>query len=98
VLTGVYPYYESLRSKEVQERVKKGEKPYVDPRWRTRSFAEGKLVELIDRCFEYDPDKRIDIFETVQFLRAAVAENERHHLHEDELAKKGLAGAKRSKL
>lgn len=77
-LTGLSPFYDTCyHTKEVQERVKKGDKPYIDPRWRTNSFAEGKIVELIERCFEYDPEDRIDIFEAVRFLRDAVEENER---------------------
>jgi serine/threonine protein kinase len=77
-LTGLSPFYESCyHTSEVQEKVKKGEKPYIDPRWRNNSFAEGRIVELIERCFEYKPEDRIDIFEAVRFLRDAVAENER---------------------
>jgi len=30
------------------------------------------LAELIPKCWVYDPDKRIDIFELVEQLRAAV--------------------------
>lgn len=84
VLTGVYPFYDTLETKEVQKKVKAGEVPYIDERWRTRSYAEGKLVELIERCYAFKPDERIDIFDTVRFLRDAVEENTRHHLHEDQ--------------
>ena len=48
---------------------------YIDDRYRTRSFAEGKLVEIMERCWVYDPVKRADIFEVVRFLRDAVEEN-----------------------
>jgi len=68
----------------VKKKVKAGEVPYIDERWRTRSYAEGKLVELIERCYAFKPDERIDIFDTVRFLRDAVEENTRHHLHEDQ--------------
>lgn len=57
--------------------VKQGEKPKLDTRWKEHSFAEGKILELLERCFEYDPDKRINMFETVEFLERAVEENAR---------------------
>jgi hypothetical protein len=40
-----------------------------------RSFAEGKLVELLERCWEPDPSKRVDVFEVVRFLREAITDN-----------------------
>jgi serine/threonine protein kinase len=76
ILTGLSPFY-TLKSKEAVEKVKRGEKPYIDPRWRNHSFAEGKIVELIERCYPFKAEDRIDIFQTVQFLRDAVHENER---------------------
>ncbi len=48
---------------------------YVDPRFRKRSFAEKKLVELMEKCWIYDPNDRISIFETVEFLRNVIKEN-----------------------
>ena len=60
----------------VQEKLIDGELPYIDPRWKERSFAEGKLVELMERCWIYDPDERIGIFEAVEFLESAIEENE----------------------
>lgn len=89
-LTGVYPYYDVLEMKAVKEKIKKGEKPFIDPRWRERSFAENKLVELIEKCYQYNPDDRVDIFEMVKFLRSAVEENTKNHLHEDELVVKDM--------
>lgn len=75
VLTGLSPFYDTPHTKDVQEKVKAGEKPFFDSRWRNRSFAERKIVELLERCFEFDPEERIDMFEVVKFLREAVAEN-----------------------
>jgi hypothetical protein len=31
----------------------------------------------MERCWMYEPDKRIDIFEVVQIFREAVAENKK---------------------
>ncbi len=49
----------------------------MDPRYKERSFAEEKLIELMEKCWKYDPDDRISIFEAVDFLRRAVKENEK---------------------
>ena len=54
-----------------------GKRGYIDKRYRTRSFAEGKLVEIMERCWEQKPSDRADIFEVVRFLRDAVLENKR---------------------
>jgi hypothetical protein len=50
-------------------------KPYIDPRFLERSFAEKKLAEIMVLCWEYDPVKRPDINTLVQVLREAVEEN-----------------------
>jgi len=84
ILTGLYPFYElKVSTMDVQAKVIAGDHPYIDPRWRNHSFAEGKIVELIDRCQKYKADDRIDSAEAVTFLRAAVEENNRHYRHED---------------
>ena len=53
------------------------ERAYVDPRYRHRSFAEAKMVEIMEQTWEFDPTQRIDIFAVVKFLRDAVEENRR---------------------
>ena len=53
----------------IQERIIQGERPYIDPRFRTRSFMEGKLVDIMEQCWEHDRTKRIDIFSVVRFIR-----------------------------
>ena len=49
--------------------------PYVDERYRERSFEEGKLIELMEKCWAYDPSKRCTAFEAVSFIRNAVKES-----------------------
>lgn len=44
----------------------------AEENYQNRSFAEGKLVELLRRCWELDPSKRIDIFQAVRFLQDAI--------------------------
>lgn len=83
IVTGLYPYH-AFTADEAKERVAQGLRPDVDPRWRQRSFAERKLLELVDWCWEYQANKRPDIFQVVAFLETAVEENNRRYLQEDE--------------
>jgi hypothetical protein len=62
---------------DAQKKVNKGERAFIDKRYRTRSYAEGKLVELMENCWVDDPAKRVDIFEAVRFLRNAVKEDKK---------------------
>jgi hypothetical protein len=57
---------------------------YIDPRWRTRSYVEGKLVEIMEKCWKYNPDERIDIFEVVRLLRDVLKESKRRKAKEKE--------------
>jgi serine/threonine protein kinase len=72
MLTGLLPFYDVESGSEVRRRVRKGKTPYIDPRYKNRSRAERKMVEAIERCWEYDPDERIDIFGVVKILREGV--------------------------
>jgi len=72
VLTGLNPFYDAETTKAVIKKVRKGEKAYIDPRWKESSPAEAALAEIIPRCFEYDPQSRISIFEIVDHLTQAV--------------------------
>jgi serine/threonine protein kinase len=78
LLTGVNPFYDEARTEVVQQTVVNGEKPYIDPRYRSRSFAEGQLVEIMERCWTFDADERPDIFEIVRLLKAAHELNKHH--------------------
>lgn len=80
LLTGLYPFYQHCHSKSVQKRVKNKETPYINPKWRTRSFAERILVDLMNQCWAYEPEHRIDIGQLVLRLREAVAENEKRRI------------------
>ena len=67
--------YETDDDGVVQKKLIDGKTAYVDSRYRERSFAEKKLIELMEKCWIYDPDERISMFEAVEFLRKAVKEN-----------------------
>ena len=76
LLTGLRPFYQTLDLSEMQEKTMAGETSPIDDRYRTRSLEEGKLVEIIERCWAFDPDDRPTIFEVVEFLRQAVTESD----------------------
>ena len=71
LLTGSWTF-PGLEPKELRKKVIGGALPYVDPRYKTHSYEEGVLVDLMMKCWEYDPDKRIDIFGVVKALEEAI--------------------------
>ena len=73
-LTGLWVFYENEDDEVVQEKIIKGETAFIDPRYRTRSLAEKRLVEIMEKCWELKTQDRIDIFEAVRLLRQAVEE------------------------
>jgi hypothetical protein len=73
--------FETLSEAKLQKMVMTGKTAFIDPRFKKRSFAESKLVEIIPLCWVYDPRKRIDIFQLVDFLREAVRENKVYKNH-----------------
>ena len=79
LLTGRVPFYNlnSDHGDEVKEMVKNGTRPFLDPRWKNRSYAEGKLVQIIQKCWRQDPTKRIEIFEAVRRLKEVQKEHKR---------------------
>ena len=82
LLTGRSPYRKLWKKKNTRDQMDKiiatGETDYIDPRFLERSYGEQKLVEVIRRTWEYDPDKRIDVFGIVKLLRKATEENKKH--------------------
>ena len=73
-MTGLWPFYENEDDGFVQKEIIGGKTAFIDDRYRTRSYAEGKMVELIEQCWRYNPQDRPDIFEVVRFLRNAIQE------------------------
>lgn len=71
LLTGLWVYYEmkTLAAKPKMEKIKVGELPYVDPRYRNRNYIQDRLITLMEQCWKFNPDERIDIFSTVAYLR-----------------------------
>jgi aspartyl/asparaginyl beta-hydroxylase (cupin superfamily) len=79
----------ALSKKYLQEMVKDGKTAVIDPRYVNASYAEAKLVEIIQLCFAYDPDERPDINEVWQFLQEAIAGNEQWEKEEAQRAEEG---------
>ena len=73
-LTGRWVFYGAEDDQAVRVKVREGERPELLEA--PRSFEERKLVELMNRCWEKDPDRRINIFEAVAFLRKAAADRD----------------------
>jgi Protein kinase domain len=72
ILTGLQPYYNELHEEQLDlmdDMLKAGTPPFVDPRYATHSFIEGRLVEIMMQCFRLDPNDRVDIFQVVHWLR-----------------------------
>eukprot|EP00537_Pseudo-nitzschia_pungens_P009714 CAMPEP_0172381672 /NCGR_PEP_ID=MMETSP1060-20121228/71072_1 /TAXON_ID=37318 /ORGANISM="Pseudo-nitzschia pungens, Strain cf. cingulata" /LENGTH=384 /DNA_ID=CAMNT_0013109459 /DNA_START=610 /DNA_END=1764 /DNA_ORIENTATION=+ len=74
LLTGLMVFHEAESYDEVQYRVRRGEKAYIDPRYKERSRAEAKLAEIIDKCHEYYPEHRPSIFQVADMLWEALEE------------------------
>lgn len=68
ILTGIFPYHDLKNSKEVRNRAKE-EPPYINPKYKTRSYEEGRLVEIMEKCHKINATERVDIFEVVRHLR-----------------------------
>lgn len=73
LLTGLEPFYEidEEHAAEAQEKLKKGERPYLDPRYRGRSYEEDVLIDIMDACWAYNPDDRPHMTEVARILRSA---------------------------
>jgi hypothetical protein len=80
MVSSIFPFvmmhqYGERNDDIVQKKVIAGMHPYVDSRYKERSFIERKLIELMEQCWIYNPDERISIFDAVEFLRKTVKEH-----------------------
>jgi serine/threonine protein kinase len=82
LLTGLVPFYDDEASYSgiqvdsvIQDKLLRHERAYIDPRYRSRSSLENKLVEVMEQTWEFDPNDRISIFKVVQALREKVTAN-----------------------
>lgn len=72
ILTGLTPYYQKSSWSNATQAIVDGELPFIDPRYRTRSMIERRLVEIMEACWAYYPQDRISVFEVVAHLRETV--------------------------
>jgi hypothetical protein len=68
LLTGYWPFYEYSAYSVVQAKVLNATRPFVDDRYRHRSFIESQMIEIMERMWEHDPANRPSIFEVIAFL------------------------------
>ena len=82
LLTGLFPYYEVWETEPIQELIYDGQKPYIDPRYKTRSYIEGRLVEIMEQTnhpwfvgTQFHPEYRSTVLNPhplfVAFIKAA---------------------------
>ena len=72
LLTGLMVFHHIEDYGEIQYNIAMGEKAYIDPRFKERSLAEARLVEIIEKCHEYYEQDRPSIFEVVELLWQAI--------------------------
>ena len=59
--------------RQVQKKIQRGERSVLDPRhWANVSYAEGQLVQVIQKCWEHDPQDRYRIEQVISVLQQAL--------------------------
>jgi serine/threonine protein kinase len=78
LLTGLWPFYEldDNHVDEVQEKIRKGLKPFVDERYRVNSMEEAILVNIMEECWAFNPQDRPEMKALVKQLQTACLELE----------------------
>mmetsp|Transcript_1138 Transcript_1138/g.1994 ORF Transcript_1138/g.1994 Transcript_1138/m.1994 type:complete len:188 (+) Transcript_1138:1-564(+) len=78
LLTGFDVFYDErynhVSKKELAEAIQNGKRSYIDDRFRTRSFIEKKLVELIEACWAQNGKDRPKMSDVVSLLQEVKAE------------------------
>jgi hypothetical protein len=69
LLSGLYPYYTVNNTKQIEKIIANGTLPYLDPRYKDRSFVERGMYDIMEQGFVVDPEQRVDIFTVVRHLR-----------------------------
>jgi Protein kinase domain len=92
LLTGLYPFYDITSHNQIRRLVKQGAKPFVDDRYRARSFIEGELVNLMEECWRFEPKDRPTIFEIVKYLRGIIQQSKHYNHHATSSADDGTTG------
>ncbi len=69
LLTGAFVYYFEDDYKKIKQMVIHGNMTVIDPVYRSRSYVEGKLVEIIEKCWAYKVNDRPSIFQVIDELK-----------------------------
>jgi hypothetical protein len=88
LVTGLWVFYENEDDTVVQRYVKRGKFPFIDDRYRVRSYAERELISAMEQCWTNDPKDRATIFDVVKALRAAKEQNDILNLKKLKFAEK----------
>jgi len=75
LLTGLWVFYDTEDDHVVQNKVKNHETAFIDSRYKSRSYAEKNLVEVIKICWVPNTRERASIFQIVEYLKNAVKKN-----------------------
>lgn len=67
VITGRTVWYDT-EFRAARRKIRKGILPVLDDRYRQQSPIESQLVEIMERCWKYQPQDRPSIFDVVHFL------------------------------
>lgn len=81
LITGLWVFYQ-YKDEVAIKKMMKGEKSYLDPRYRGKNFIQDELIELMYKCWHYEPDKRADIFEAVTILRDILEESKKRGIYD----------------
>ncbi|KAL3918261.1 MAG: hypothetical protein SGARI_007512, partial [Bacillariaceae sp.] len=69
VFTGLWAWYDSKDEKHTQKRVKEGEIPFIDPRYKSQDPLQAIFAEIIESCWTYNPINRPSVFDVIKRLR-----------------------------
>uniref|UniRef100_A0A7S3PTU5 Protein kinase domain-containing protein n=1 Tax=Chaetoceros debilis TaxID=122233 RepID=A0A7S3PTU5_9STRA len=85
MLTGLFVFYQypDIHQKDLEKKILDGEKPYLDPRYKGRDWIQDRLILIMERCWEFEPDERVDIFEIVSFLRHTLEAAKKQGIYEN---------------
>lgn len=77
ILTGLWQFYDNtsrgVSDSSIRRRIVGGIRPFVDERYKTRSFIEGELVKIMVSCWKHERSDRPPMSAVVSFLREVKA-------------------------
>lgn len=69
LLTGLWPFYEDIPYRVVQEKIHKKERPFIDERYRNGHKVEQELIKWMELCWKHRPKDRPSVFQVLEALR-----------------------------